>query len=116
MRLPRWILVSGLLIWLSLFPGCSDNPGSPSQGTVSALVTDSGLGPVADVEITLSPGGIVAKTNRDGVAVFHVAPGRYFVDAHVCCIGPGWIEYHLPVTVREGETVEVEMQACLVCV
>ena len=40
----------------------------------------------------------------------------YFVDANVCCQGPGLINYHVPVTITDGETEIVDLQACLVCV
>jgi hypothetical protein len=105
-----------LLCGLVLFGGCSDNPEYPRSATVSALVIDEGLKqPVADVEVTLLPANMVLKTDRNGLAVFRVTPGRYFVDAKVCCVGPGFIEYHLPVMVGDGETVEVRLQACLLC-
>ena len=96
--------------------GCSDDPTEPENGKISALVIDDGLDyPVEDVAITVTPGNIVVKTDGNGVAVFEVPAGRYFVDATVCCAGPGGIEYHIPVMVREGETTRVRMQACLVC-
>jgi hypothetical protein len=114
---PRVILVLPLLLFgFALLHGCSDDPEKPKSGTVSALVIDPSLGPVADVEITLSPTNLVSRTDQDGLVAFEVPPGDYFVDANVCCAGPGGIDYHLPVTVREGETVEVTLQACLVCV
>ena len=105
-----------VLFCLALFQGCSDSPEQPRTGTVSALVIDGSLGPVANVQITLTPTNLVLKTDRDGLVVFEVPPGDYFVDANVCCVGPGLIDYHLPVTVREGKIVEVELRACLVCV
>jgi hypothetical protein len=104
-----------VLSCLALTQGCSDSSEQPRTGTVSALVIDGSLGPVADVEIRLSPTNLVARTDENGLAVFEVPPGEYFVDANVCCVGPGLIDYHLPVTVRADKTVEVELQACLVC-
>jgi len=102
-----------------LVDGCADDPEAPEApkpGTISALVIDDGLNqPVEDVTITVTPGNIVMKTDSNGLAVFEVAPGEYFVDASVCCAGPGGIEYHLSVTVSEGETTRVKMQACLIC-
>ena len=113
----RVILVLPLLLFgFALLHGCSDDPEGPRTGTVSALVIDTSLGPVADVEVTLSPANLVSRTDQDGLVAFEVPPGDYFVDAKVCCIGPGFIDYHLPVTVREGETAEVTLQACLLCV
>ncbi len=104
-----------VLFCLALSQGCSDSPEQPRTGTVSALVIDPSLGPVGDVEITLSPTNLVSKTDKDGLAVFQVPPGDYFIDAKVCCLGPGFIDYHLGVTVRIGKTVELELRACLAC-
>jgi hypothetical protein len=103
---------------VALIAGCSESPEQPTAatGTVSALVIDRSIGPVADVDVILNPGGRVVKTGRDGLAVFEVPAGDYFVDANLCCVGPGFIVYHIPVEVRAGETVRVELWACLVCV
>jgi hypothetical protein len=102
--------------------GCADDPEAPETltppepGIISAFVVDENLNwPVENVTITVTPGNIVMTTNRDGLAVFEVAPGEYFVDASVCCAGPGGIEYHISVKVSEGETTRVKMEACLVC-
>ena len=100
---------------LVLLPGCADDPEQPRTGTVSAVVLDGSHSPVAEVEIRLSPTSLVAKTDENGLVVFEVPPGSYFVDANVCCAGPGFIDYHLPVVVRVGRTVAVELRACLVC-
>ena len=54
-------------------------------------------------------------TDADGIARFEVAPGEYFVDAQVCCIGPGFIEYHEPVQVVARQTAQVQLLACLKC-
>ncbi|MDH3215838.1 MAG: carboxypeptidase-like regulatory domain-containing protein [Candidatus Krumholzibacteria bacterium] len=105
------LVLSCLVFW----QGCSDSPEQPKTGTVSALVIDGSLGPVADVEITLTPMNLVSRTDDDGRALFEVPAGDYFVDAKVCCAGPGFINYHLPVTVRSDRTVRVELRACLVC-
>ncbi len=116
MKLCGTLVLIVVVSCLALFQGCSDSPEQPRIGTVSALVIDGSLGPVADVEIRLSPTNLVAKTDRNGLVVFKVPAGDYFVDANVCCAGPGSIDYHLPVTVRADKTVEVELRACLVCV
>jgi hypothetical protein len=112
------LMLIGSVFWF----GCSDEsespeaPPAPVTGTISVLVIDEGLKqPVEDVTITVTPGNIVLKTDSDGLAVFEVPVGDYFVDATVCCVGPGGIEYHVPVTVEEGTTARVRMQACLLC-
>jgi hypothetical protein len=116
MRLYGTVVLALVLFGLALIQACSNSPEQPRTGTVSALVIDPSLGPVADVEITLAPINLVTKTGRDGLAVFEVPPGDYFVDADVCCVGAGSKNYHLPVTVLGGKNVRVELQACLVCV
>ncbi len=100
--------------------GCSNDLILPTTGLLTVSVTDQTLTssqvPVSGVEIEITPGGLVSTTNNEGVAVFEVAPGVYFVNASVCCQGPGFIEYHVPITVAGGETQAVELQACLACI
>lgn len=119
MRFHNVVVPILVLCGSALVAGCADDPEAPDpprNGTISALVIDDGLNqPVEDVTITVTPGNIVMKTDSNGLAVFEVPPGEYFVDASVCCAGPGGIEYHLSVTVSEGETTRVKMQACLIC-
>ncbi len=64
------------------------------------------------------PGGLWAAAWGDAEddPLFEVVSGDYFVDANVCCQGPGLINYHVPVTITDGETEIVDLQACLVCV
>lgn len=114
---PILVLCASVLVY-----GCADDPEAPETltppepGIISAFVVDENLNwPVENVTITVTPGNIVMTTNSDGLAVFEVAPGEYFVDASVCCAGPGGIEYHISVKVSEGETKRVKMEACLVC-
>ena len=95
---------------------CGDErPESPETGTVVVRVIDPSLGPVPDVEVSLAGTNLVGMTDREGTIVFQVARGGYFVDAAVCCVGPGLIEHHEAVRVVGGKTVEVELRACLVC-
>ena len=100
--------------------GCSNDLTQPTTGVLIVSVNDqtvtSSQVPVSGVEIEITPVGLVSTTNNEGVAVFEVAPGDYFVDASVCCQGPGFIEYHVPITVAGGETQTVELQACLACI
>lgn len=93
-------------------------PGDSLTGIISVLVVDSVITetPVPDVEIIVTPGNMVRKTDANGRAWFEVAPGDYFIDADVCCIGPGFIHYHVPVTVGAKETVTVKLFACSTCV
>ena len=114
-------------VWCALacaavaLPGCSDDTEAPTgqakSGFVYAYVIDEGLHqPVPEVTIALTPGNRVATTDKRGLVVFEVPPGDYFVDADVCCVGPGFIEYHVAVKVVGGETARVTLKACLACV
>jgi len=96
--------------------GCSEDPSTqPQAGFISVQVMDiSSNQPVADVEIMIA--NQVARTDANGIAVFEVGVGDYFVDARVCCIGPGFIEHHVPIAVTAGKTVEVALHACSACV
>ena len=97
---------------------CEEGPVSPRQGTISVAVYDGGDpgSPVPDVDIVVTPVDLHRRTDDNGHATFHVDPGGYYVDASVCCVGPGPINYHRPVTVNAGQTSEVMLPACLSCV
>lgn len=116
MRLQK--IVSLSLSCFVVLLACAEDPTPSGTGTVSVLVLDNLAEdrPVADVEITIQPGSVVVKTDQDGRAVFELSPGQYFVDAEVCCAGPGFIEYHEAVTVVSRETTEVVLGACTACI
>ncbi len=109
--------------------GCVDNAGKtpeptkpgvskePAMGTLLVRVLDSDLAetPVPDVEITVTPDSLVKTTDSNGKAMFDVPQGTYYVNADVCCIGPGFLHYHIPVIVREKDTVTVKLRACSMC-
>ena len=112
------------LIMLALFCflffnsiSCDNAPTESKLGIISVIVVDNDLNktPVPNVEITVTPIDIVQKTDSNGISNFEVEPGNYFVDAEVCCVGPGNIEYHVPVKVIENETADVKLLACLQC-
>jgi hypothetical protein len=95
-----------------------DTPGpADAMGIISVLAVDNDPQetPIPDVEIAITPGSIVKKTNANGSASFEVAQGDYYLDADVCCLGPGYIHYHEPVAVVENETTEVKLLGCLRC-
>ena len=102
-----------LVVFLLLNVGC-DTLG-PAIISVLVVDNDHQETPIPDVEITITPGNIVKKTNANGIAGFEVAPGHYYVDADVCCLGPGYIHYHEPVAVVENDTTEVKLLGCLAC-
>jgi len=106
-----------LFFFLFIFVSCSEEPTESKTGKVSVSVVDNDMDatPVPDAEITVTPGGIVKKTDANGLCSFELNPGDYFIDAELCCIGPGNIQYHEPVVVVQNETVEVKLIACLQC-
>jgi len=110
-----WAVTMAAVLMAGLSCG-DDGPQAPRTGTVVVSVNDDTVGPVPDVEVRLAGTDQVGTTDREGKVVFHVASGSYFVDAKVCCIGPGWLVYHEPVRIQGGKTAEVELRACLDCV
>jgi len=106
-------LVSLLFILVS----CNKEPVESKTGKISISVIDNDTEetPVPDVQIMITPGNIIMKTNANGIASFEVDPGDYYVDADVCCIGPGYIQYHESIKVEANRTVEIKLAACLRC-
>ena len=112
------LIISALLCFLFFNSiSCDDLATESKLGVISVIVVDNDLNgaPVPNVEITVTPFDIVQKTDSNGICNFEVEPGNYFVDAEVCCAGPGNIEYHVPVKVIENKTAEVKLLACLSC-
>lgn len=110
--------ISTLLFFLSFFSiSCDSGVTDSKSGIISVSVVDNDPNqtPVPNVTITLTPINIVQKTDSSGISNFEVAPGNYFVDAEVCCQGPGNIKYHVPVQVIENKTADVKLTACLSC-
>jgi len=111
-------IISVLFCFLFFYSiSCDNAPTESELGVISVIVVDNDLNgtPVPNVEITVTPINIVQKTDANGRCNFDVEPGNYFVDAEVCCAGPGNIEYHVPVKVIENKTAEVKLLACLSC-
>ncbi len=96
---------------------CDNTPTESRSGVISVTVVDNDANetPVPNVEITVTPISIVQRTDPNGICNFEVEPGDYFVDAEVCCLGPGNIVYHVPVQVIENKTSNVKLEACLSC-
>ncbi len=96
---------------------CNYTPTDSGLGIISVSVVDNDANktPVPDVDITITPGNIVSKTDVNGISNFEVEPGNYFVNAQVCCLGPGFIIYNVPVQVVEDRTSNIELEACLSC-
>ena len=112
-------LIMSVLICILFFNwiSCDDAATDSSLGKISVIVVDNDQNetPVPNVEITITPIGIVQNTDTSGISNFEVEPGNYFVDAEVCCAGPGNIQYHVPVNVIENKTTDVKLLACLSC-
>ena len=106
-------LISFLFFQIS----CNGKTTESNTGSISISVVDNDPKetPIPDVEIIILPGNIVLKTDENGVCSIKVEPGDYYVDADVCCIGPGNIHYHEPVTVSANETEEIKLVGCLAC-
>jgi hypothetical protein len=115
MKVKSAVLKIGFPAVLLLLLQCAGDSTSPFDGTLSVYVLDNQVGPVAGQSIAISPDGMTAQTNTHGVAVFLLPAGDHFVDAQVCCLGPGYINYHVPVAVRASDTVSVTLRACLTC-
>jgi len=111
----RLALAVPLLLTVASGSGCGDPPTLPEHGHISVSVVDASGPPVADVEVWIAPVGLVERTDAQGHSLFEVLPGKYFVEASVCCQGPGFIEHRVPVTVTEGRTETVELRSCLIC-
>lgn len=104
-----------ILLPLILPAGCDDTPQQVEFGEIAATVVDPGLGPVADVDVTVTPDEVVLKTDETGIAVFRVPVGDHVVHARPCCAGPGGIQQDIPVAVKKDERVTAQFWACLVC-
>ncbi len=96
---------------------CDSGPTDSRLGVISVIVVDNDANktPVPNVSITIMPNNIIHRTDLNGITNFEVEPGNYFVDAEVCCLGPGNIIYHVPVNVIENKTADVKLEACLSC-
>jgi hypothetical protein len=105
-----------LAVGIALLGGCTDQGGS-LPGVIEVVVEDAVTRPGAlpPFDVVLTPLGDVSQTDSTGRARFVVPAGRYVVNAELCCVGPGFIEYHEDVTVAAGETAEVLLFSCLAC-
>ena len=118
MKLINKLIISAFLYFLIFnLVSCDNTPTDTKLGIISVSVVDNDARktPVPNVDITITPGNIVLKTDQNGISNFEVEPGNYFVDAQVCCLGPGFIIYHVPVQVIEDRTSSIELEACLSC-
>mgnify|MGYP001388921577 CR=1 FL=1 len=98
--------------------GCNDDPTNSKTGILHILAIDNGEEetPIPNLEITITPGDFVKNTDENGVCLFELDPGDYFLNTKVCCAGASyWHPYEEPVTIIESDTVEVILPFCLSC-
>jgi len=97
--------------------GCDEDvPTRVPTGRISVTVVDiSTVQPMPGIAVTIAGTGLSAETDAAGAALFTVEVGDYFVDARVCCVGPGLIDHHVPVSVAVGETAAVTLHGCTSC-
>ena len=110
---------------ISLLIACNKNSTTPtideepndSIGKIVVYVTDndSARTPIQDAEIFINPLNQSKFTDSSGVCVFELKPDLYVVEAYLCCVGPGLIDYHDSVLVIENETKYLTFTACLSC-
>ena len=117
MRAWRHVAKIALAVGSSLWLACDEGPLAPRTGTLVVAVYDGGnpQAPVPGVAIAVTPVGKHATTGSNGTATFQLQPGGYYVDADVCCAGPGDIHFHEPVTLVASQTTSVTLNACLSC-
>jgi hypothetical protein len=112
-------IIISIFLYLVFFNSvsCNNTPTDSRLGTISVSVVDNDANksPVPNVDITITPINITQKTNANGIINFKVEPGDYYVNAEVCCLGPGFIIYHEPLQVIEDRTSSIELEACLSC-
>lgn len=95
---------------------CNTTSVESNLGTISVKVVDSdSTTPIPNIDITITPENLVKKTDEKGVCTFSVKPGDYYVDADVCCAGPGPIHYHEPAAIVQDKTVEIKLVGCSMC-
>jgi hypothetical protein len=111
MMIISYFLLSTFIILLLYIFSCSESTNSET-GTISVYVNDNDPDETAvpDVQIILLPDSIVKETNENGFCNFKVDPGNYYVNADLCCLGPGFIHYHKAVTVQKVRTLKLNSQ------
>lgn len=97
----------GLVVVVLLASGCSDptlpamDSGVPGTGALTGVVVTAAIAPLAQVRVTLEPGGHENLTGADGLFAFaDLAPGAYTLSAAL----PGYRSLSLGVQVAEGGT------------
>jgi hypothetical protein len=109
-------LISIILLFISDL-SCKGKPAESETPSLLIFVVDndSKETPIPAVEIIVTPGNITKITDSKGLCWFELSPGNYYVDAKVCCVGPGWIQYHEPVNILIDESKILKLHGCLAC-
>jgi hypothetical protein len=117
MRTIYWVPTVLLLVLVFCNGESDESLTVTATGTISVSVVDNDPAetPIPGVEITLTPLNIKKATDAHGMCVFPVSVGDYYVEADVCCAGPGNIHYHESVTVVENDTTTIKLTGCLSC-
>jgi hypothetical protein len=82
---------------------------------VNVQDNDSAHTPVPNAQIFINSLNQSKFTDSTGTCVFELKPNLYIIEAYLCCVGPGTIDYHDSVLVIENETKYLTFTACLSC-
>jgi len=107
------IILSTLIMQLS----CAGQIIESQTGTLLVLIVDNDYQetPISDVAVIVTPGNIINTTDSNGLCTFTLEPGEYYVDAEVCCIGPGYIQYHEYEKILPSTIKILKLYGCLSC-
>ncbi len=102
----------------SAYFSCTGQVTESQTATLIVLIVDNDTQetPIPDIEVMIIPGDITKKTDSKGISRFELKAGDYYLDAQVCCVGPGYIQYHEAVTLSAKETKTIKLHGCLACV
>ena len=109
----KMIVASFFLLFL--FVSCEDST-SIETGTIYISVVDTGGGPVPNKEIIIMPDSLVKTTNVNGVCLFELKPGNYYVTAHLSRPGPADFFYNELVRIEKNKTLKIKLTTCPSCV
>jgi hypothetical protein len=115
LRFLKQLVSSGILILFLQF--CTGESHDSNMATLLVRIVDNNQEetPIPDVEVIITPGNLIKKTDLKGECRFDLKPGDYFVAAEVCCIGPGNIRYYNSVNLSASETKTLKFYGCLAC-
>jgi hypothetical protein len=71
--------------------------------------------PVSGQEIVIMPDSLVQTTNENGICLFEVNEGSYYVTAHLLGPGPADLFYNELVRVEKNKTIRLKLTTCPDC-